>query len=80
MNAGRLVVIRSYPNGPRVWVCGQRLHHGTTGALAVLLLRRRRWAALGALALCLHDRRDWRVWFSREKLPATSLDSDRRGL
>lgn len=65
------VVIRSYPQGPRVWVGGQRIHHGTSGiglALLFLTLKRRR-LALAALALPLHDRKDWRIWFAREGVP-----------
>jgi hypothetical protein len=39
----------------RVWICGQRVHHGATGILL---------AALGA-ALVAHDWKDRPVWFSR---------------
>jgi hypothetical protein len=39
----------------RVWVCGQRVHHGATGIAL---------AALGA-ALVAHDWKDRPVWFSR---------------
>ena len=39
----------------RVWVCGQRVHHGATGILL---------AALGA-ALVAHDWKDRPVWFAR---------------
>jgi hypothetical protein len=42
----------------RVWVCGQRIHHGAVGAGMV---------CLGTL-LCLHDKRDLRDWFRREGL------------
>jgi hypothetical protein len=37
----------------RVWICGQRLHHGLTGALL----------AAAGIALMAHDRRDRSVWF-----------------
>ena len=37
----------------RVWVCGQRLHHGLTGALL----------AAAGIALMVHDRRDRSIWF-----------------
>lgn len=68
-----LVAIRSYPQGPRVWVCGQRLHHGATGCvLAALCARRHRRLALAALALVIHDRHDWRAWFTRECLPVSA--------
>jgi hypothetical protein len=37
----------------RVWVCGQRLHHGLTGALLTA----------AGIALMAHDRRDRAIWF-----------------
>lgn len=37
----------------RVWVCGQRLHHGLTGALLTV----------AGIALMAHDRRDRAIWF-----------------
>lgn len=67
----RGVTVRSYPEGPRVWVAGQRVHHGASGlglAAAALAFRRHR-LCLAALAVVVHDLHDWRVWFSREKLP-----------
>lgn len=71
-----IVAVRRYPQGPRVWVGGQRLHHGATGCLMLLGLcrRRTRAAALVGAALALHDWRDRRRWFARESLPAISLD------
>ena len=39
----------------RVWVCGQRVHHGPVGLALV---------AVG-VALVAHDRRDVRDWFIR---------------
>ena len=65
--------MRRYPQGLRVWVFGQRIHHGATGVTlcaAAIRTRSLRLAALGAL-LALHDRADWRVWFARELLPAS---------
>jgi len=38
----------------RVWILGQRVHHGTVGILLAMLLT-------------YHDRRDWKVWFVRER-------------
>lgn len=73
-----LVAIRSYPQGPRVWVCGQRLHHGATGcALVAAALGRRkpRTLALIGCLLALHDRHDWRVWFTRESLDCVTSTS-----
>jgi len=37
----------------RVWICGQRLHHGVTGALLTA----------AGIALMVHDRRDRSIWF-----------------
>ena len=37
----------------RVWICGQRLHHGLTGALLTA----------AGIALMAHDRRDRSIWF-----------------
>lgn len=71
----RAVIVRSYPQGPRVWIAGQRVHHGATGLLLAALLRRRPRLAAACLLLAAHDRHDWRVWFAREKSPASSLDS-----
>ncbi len=70
----KLVALRSYPEGPRLWVLEQRVHHGATGlalmAAALSRPRLRMAAVLGAM-LALHDRRDWKVWFVRELLPAS---------
>ena len=69
----RGVTVRSYPEGPRVWVGGQRIHHGASGlglAAALLALRRHR-LCLAALLIVAHDARDWRIWFAREAPPTT---------
>lgn len=66
------LVVRRYPQGPRVWIVGQRVHHGATGSvlvLAAVVTRRWRAALVGAL-LCAHDYHDARVWFRREIPPA----------
>lgn len=72
---GRVVVVRSYPQGPRVWIAGQRVHHGLTGLLVALVLlgARRRGLAAACLLAVLHDRRDWRVWLAREAIPAGNI-------
>jgi hypothetical protein len=54
----RPVVIVKHPKGPRLYVAGRRVHHGTWGCLAV---------ATGAW-LAWWDRRDWRDWLLREAL------------
>ncbi len=59
------------PELRRVWVAGQRLHHGATGlglaAIGVASMVRHRpralaWTMLGS-ALCAHDWKDRSVWF-----------------
>ena len=70
-----IVCIRRYPKGRRCWIGGQRVHHGATGAAIVIASmqvhgRARSAGIIVGLLLCAHDRRDWRVWFSREGLPA----------
>lgn len=72
-----MLVIRSYPHGPRVWIAGQRVHHGASGlvlAAGFAARRQRRLAAL-ALAWAATDWHDRRAWFAREKVPARTLDS-----
>ena len=39
----------------RIWVAGQRMHHGTTGLLL----------ALTGTILMLHDWKDHSIWFER---------------
>jgi hypothetical protein len=60
----------------RLWICGQRLHHGFTGAalaavgLTGLAARRftprggAEWALIGT-ALMAHDWHDRSIWFQR---------------
>ena len=66
-----LVAVRSYPQGPRVWIAGQRVHHGASGLLAAaaLVVMRRPRAAAVALAWAATDWHDRRSWFAREALP-----------
>jgi hypothetical protein len=46
----------------RVWIAGQRIHHGSLGA-----------ALFGAsLVLMAHDRADRREWFKRARLTLSS--------
>ena len=58
----------------RLWICGQRCHHGATGALlagsgalGLLALRYRALAAVIAAGgvLMAHDWRDRSVWFAK---------------
>jgi hypothetical protein len=42
----------------RLWICGQRCHHGATGALLTFA------GALG-VALMAHDWKDRTIWFAR---------------
>ncbi len=46
-------IVRYDAERRRVWICGQRLHHGLTGALL----------AAAGIALMAHDRRDRAIWF-----------------
>lgn len=55
-NASRPTNLLHYdPHRRRVWVLGQRVHHGTTGALL----------ALAGAVLMLHDWKDRSMWFER---------------
>lgn len=67
-------VVRFDPQRVRVWVAGQRLHHGATGvclagAAAARLIARRPsagplvWLVAGG-ALAAHDWKDRNVWFA----------------
>lgn len=74
-----LLIVQRHPRGPRVFVLGQRVHHGATGcALALAAIRAHRLRRLALLAaaasLTAHDRRDWKIWFARESA-GMSLDS-----
>ena len=42
----------------RLWIFGQRCHHGATGTILTF------WGAIG-IALMAHDWKDRSVWFSR---------------
>lgn len=66
-----LVIVRSYPSGPRCWIVGQRVHHGATGAAMVAagIMARQPLVVAAGLMLCAHDRHDWRTWFVRERTP-----------
>jgi hypothetical protein len=46
-------IVRYDAERRRVWICGQRMHHGLTGALLTA----------AGLALMAHDRRDRAFWF-----------------
>lgn len=56
----RWVRVHNHPLGPRVWIAGQRVHHGAAGIIL---------AVVGA-ALAAHDRHDWRHWFLVGEGPA----------
>ena len=49
-----------HPAGPRLYVAGRRVHHGSAGAIGALTLARRH-PLLGAICVALlwHDRRDF---------------------
>jgi hypothetical protein len=46
-------IVRYDAERRRIWICGQRMHHGLTGALLTA----------AGLALMAHDRRDRAFWF-----------------
>jgi hypothetical protein len=50
-----LGLIRYDARRRRLWVCGQRLHHGLTGVLL----------AGAGMALMAHDWNDRTIWFAR---------------
>lgn len=67
MLPGRIVSVTRHPDGPRVVVFGQRVHHGAAAVLAAAALAASRRTALVpiALAVAAHDAADWRWWFAR---------------
>lgn len=70
------VFIERHPNGPRLYVFGQRVHHGTTGlALVGLAALARKPRLLAGAILMVHDRKDLRRWFARETLPELGADT-----
>lgn len=66
----KLLHVERHPTGPRCWVLGQRVHHGTTGLalIAAGIATRKRALSVIGLALIAHDRADARRWFAREGL------------
>jgi hypothetical protein len=70
--------IHHHPNGPRVWLCSQRVHHGAVGVIGAAVVcssgRARPTLAVAAL-LIAHDAHDWRKWFVREGLPTGTVTS-----
>lgn len=53
-----MIRVDRHPKGPRVYVAGRRVHHGTA-ALATLAVSRNRKVRLVAYAALLHDIRDF---------------------
>lgn len=53
--------VERHPNGPRLYVGGVRIHHGSAGigAGVALLALRRPWIAAAALIVAAHDWRDF---------------------
>ena len=64
--------IQHHPCGPRVWIFGQRVHHGAVGivAAAVFSAGGLHLAVAIAAAVAAHDAHDWRRWFAREGRPS----------
>lgn len=73
------LAIERHEDGPRLYVLGQRVHHGTTGLAivglcAMLRGKARRGILVGLLAMA-HDRKDLRLWLAREVLPELGADA-----
>jgi hypothetical protein len=49
----------------RVWICGQRCHHGPVGLMVVIV----------GVLVAWHDWKDRSVWFARERLASKVLDT-----
>jgi hypothetical protein len=60
------VRIRRHERGPRVYVAGQRLHHGPAFGMAALLCWRHRWRVLAA-AFAGIAATDWRDFPFRDQ-------------
>lgn len=61
MRAGGVVRVDRHPYGPRVYLAGRRIHHGSAGlvlAVALRAARRRKLSYLALLAVA-HDARDF---------------------
>lgn len=61
-----MIRVESNPLGPRVYVLGQRVHHGAIGVLLVLT----------GLAMALDDKHDYRDWFRRSMSAAVPLATE----
>lgn len=61
------VELIAHPRGPRLYLGGLRVHHGSAALVAALILaasNHRLWAA-AALGICAHDARDF-PWRDRD--------------
>ena len=68
-----MIEVVRHPFGPRVYLAGRRVHHGSAGigvALLALATRRPLLAAFG-LAMSAHDARDF-PWRDRDNHPPRS--------
>jgi hypothetical protein len=59
-----MVKIAQHPEGPRLTIVGQRVHHGAVGIIAMIALRKHPKLAALALAPVIDDLHDWRFWFA----------------
>lgn len=67
ITAMKIIRYQKHPQGPRLWIGNQRVHHGASSIMAAALLlcfRRTRPLAPLMLMIALHDRHDWRYWFA----------------
>lgn len=56
-----MVMVQPHENGPRVYIFGYRLHHGTSGIIgSIICLKYRRYKLAAIfLAMLIHDRKDF---------------------
>lgn len=69
------VHIERHRNGPRLYIVGQRVHHGASCSLlaAASLAVHKPIAAAVFICLAVHDYHDIKVWFTRESLPKGTI-------
>lgn len=61
-----MIRVERHPLGPRVFLLGQRVHHGAVGVLLIMA---------GTL-MALDDKHDYRDWFRRSMSAAVPLTTE----
>ena len=67
LNMSQLIEFEKNTEGPRLRICGQRIHHGASSLILTTIcaaIPRTRLIAPLFLLGALHDRHDWRLWFA----------------